>query len=220
MVVKQLAKVERDPSKTKIMGLDTSTTGIAWTSLFNGDVSGLGKIVLKEKEIEDKLATIYVEWKHLLLETQPDHVFVEKSIFVKNPDTARKLSFVVGTIAAITRGEGYEVTLVEPGTWKAFMGYHNLSNKFTLDARLKLGQKEGKKYCDKLRKSQTWRVIKHNYPYQVEAFDFIGDRDNDIADSWGIALYGHDKLVKELNLEKGKDVSLDLEDMERLGLVL
>jgi Holliday junction resolvasome RuvABC endonuclease subunit len=212
---------ERDANRyTKILGVDTSTQGIAWTQLYKGHASGLGKIELKQKDIIDKLAFHYSEWAYMLDELKPSHVFIEKSIFVKNPDTARKLSFVVGTIAAITKGKGYEVTLVEPGTWKAFLGYTNLSSKFVQQAKAELGNTEGKKFCDRLRKSQTWRVIKHNFPDQVDEFENIGETDNDIADAWGIALYGYNLLAEELQLEKGKEISLDVPLMATLGLAL
>lgn len=112
-IKKLLDDFEKNPH-TKILAVDTSTTGIAWTCLHGGELAGQGKIVLKQKDIVDKLAHIYVEWKKLLNELDPNWVMVEKSIFVKNPDTARKLSFVVGMVAGMSRGEGLEVMLVEP----------------------------------------------------------------------------------------------------------
>lgn len=218
MVVKG-AQAERQPDKySKIMGVDTSSTGIAWTCLVEGEMMGQGKILLKQKNIIDKLAHLYSEWAYLLDETRPDHVFVEKSIFVKNPATARTLSYVVGTICAITAGKGYEVTDVEPATWKAFLGYKNLSPKFVKEVKDALGQTEGKKFCDAMRKSQTWRVIQHNYPGQAD--NSLAENDHDIADSWGVALYGYDKLSTKLILEKSSSVTLDQEELTRLGLKL
>lgn len=221
LVVKTL-KPEREPDKYhRIMGVDTSSTGIAWTCTLDGDdVIDLGKIDLSNiRSMGDKLNEIYIEWAKVLHDLKPDHTFVEKSIFVKNPATARTLSYIVGSVMCVTVGNGYEATDVEPATWKAFMGYHNLSRQFVADAANALGQKEGKKFCERLRKSQTWRVIKHNYPSQVEEFR-IADTDHDISDSWGISLYGYHTLGKELYLNKGKEISLDLEKMNELGLEL
>lgn len=219
MVVKIISE-ERNPTKyRRIVGVDSSSTGIAWTALFDGDMMGQGKINLtKIKTMQDKMVALYKEWQYLLRELQPDHIFIEKSIFVKNPATARTLSYIVGSVMVVSLGEGYEITDVEPASWKSFMGYHNLSSKFVAAAKKELGSTEGKKFCDKLRKSQTWRVIQHNYPDQAE--DTMAMTDHDIADAWGLALYGYNKLGRELQLEKSKDISLDLEEFDRLGLVL
>jgi Holliday junction resolvasome RuvABC endonuclease subunit len=218
MAVK-LPKQERDAETyTKILGVDTSSTSLAWTFLYRGSPMQHGKLQLKEKSIEDRLGFIYREWRNLLLSLEPDHTFIEKSIFVKNPSTARTLSYVVGTVMAVTNGEGFGVSAVEPGTWKAFMGYHNLSRQFVADACNALGQKEGKKLCERMRKSQTWRVIQHNYPMEAAISPAIDD--HDIADSWGIALYGHNLMAEELQLEKGKDISLDVPYLATLGLTL
>jgi Holliday junction resolvasome RuvABC endonuclease subunit len=218
MVIKGI-KPERNPDKyCTIIGVDTSSTGIAWTALYKDEMMGQGKIELKQKDIVDKLAHVYGEWAYLLGELKPDYVMVEKSIFVKNPATARTLSYVVGTILAITKGNGYECDAVEPASWKSFMGYHNLSSKFVQQAKEKLGNTEGKKFCDRLRKSQTWRVIQHNYPN--EATDSLAENDHDIADSWGIALYTSDLIRQPITLEKSREVSLDLAEMTRIGLAL
>jgi Holliday junction resolvasome RuvABC endonuclease subunit len=210
---------ERNPNLGTIIGVDSSSLGIAWTALYRGKLSAQGKIDLsKIRNMQDKMVMLYEEWKHILGELRPDHIFIEKSIFVKNPATARTLSYIVGSIMVISAGEGYSITDVEPATWKAFLGYKNLSSKFVSEAKKKLGTTEGSKLCDGMRKSQTWRVIQHNFPDQTQ--DTLAEHDHDIADSWGIALYGHDLLVEELHLEKSKEVTLDLERLGTLGLAL
>lgn len=220
MVLKIKEEVTRNPEKYRtIIGVDSASTGIAWTYLFDGHMAGQGKIGLtKHKDMQSKLIEIYKEWRHILDEVKPDHIFIEKSIFVVSPGTARTLSYIVGALMIVALGEGYEVTDVEPATWKSFLGYKNLRKGFVADATASLGRIEGKKFCDKLRKSQTWRVIKYNYPDEV--VDSIAQSDNDISDSWGIALYGYDKLAKELALDKSKEVTLDLEELSSLGLSL
>jgi len=187
--------------------------------LEDGYLKAQGKIKLdKLKTINHKLALVYHEWPLILEELRPDYIFIEKSIFVKNPATARILSYVVGAIICISEGEGYPITDVEPATWKSFMGYTNLSSKFVAQTKEKLGNLEGKKFCERLRKSQTWRVIQHNFPEQADGS--LAENDHDIADSWAIALYGYDKVGVKLTLEKSKQVSLDLEELRKLGLSL
>lgn len=217
MVVKGL-KEERNAEKYHtIIGVDSSSLGVAWTALIDGNIAGQGKINLtKIKTMQDKLAEINQQWKLILNEFTPDHIFIEKSIFVKNPATARTLSYIVGAVMIVSLGEGYEITDVEPSTWKSFMGYHNLSSKFVVETKKVLGNTEGKKFCDRLRKSQTWRVIQHNYPDQVQ--DCLAMADHDMADSWGIGLYGSHLLHKEINLTISNEIRYDLQKFERLGL--
>lgn len=218
MVIKALVP-ERDPKVFRtIIGLDTSSQGIAWTHLYEGRMIGQGKIDLtKKRTMQDKLLHVYQEWRHILHIVRPDHVFVEKSIFVKSPGTARTLSYIVGAIMIVSLGEGYDITDVEPSSWKSWLGYKNLRKGFVADAKEVLGTKH-KKFCDDLRKSQTWRVIKHNYPDEAEGS--LAENDHDIADSWGVALYGHNLLSEELTLEKSREITLDLAELDKLGLRL
>lgn len=212
-------KPERQPEKyRRILGIDSSSTGIAWTLVVDNNLIDQGKIRLdKIKNVPDKLAEIYWELLTVLHLHEPDHIFVEKSIFVRNPATARLLSYVVGTVIATCSAHKYEVTDVEPATWKAYFKYKNLSSKFVQEAKKALGDTEGKKFCDKLRKSQTKRVLLHNYP---DAVDTVIESDHDIADAFGLAVYGYDKLNKALELEISDSIRLDLVELDRLGLRL
>lgn len=218
MAIKGISQ-EHDPEKYRsIIGVDSSSKGIAWTHLYDGKMVAQGKIVLKQRLLVDKLGHMYVEWKALLDSIKPDHVMVEKSIFVRNPATARTLSYIVGALLSIAKGEGYEVSDVEPSTWKSFFGYKNLSPKFVKEAKEKLGTTEGKKLCDRLRKSQTWRVIRHNYPN--EAIGSVAEKDNDISDSWGVALLASHLLSAPIVLENSDSIRLDLDELSKLGLRL
>jgi Holliday junction resolvasome RuvABC endonuclease subunit len=209
--MKALLRQERDPEKYKtIMGIDSSSTGVAYTIVRDGTPIKSGKITLTHlKETPDKLMLVSTYMKELL--PGVDHVFVEKSIFVANPATARLLANIVGGIMLMCAMSGVGVTDVEPATWKSFIGYTNLSSKFQKQATEVLGVTEGRKLCNTMRKSQTQRLIKHNFPH----FDI---EDNDISDSCAIALYGYDKVVKPLAFEKSKSIAVDLAALAQLGL--
>jgi Holliday junction resolvasome RuvABC endonuclease subunit len=216
MVVKGTV-VERNPSKTKIIGVDSSSTAIAWTYLKDGILVSQGKIDLKKKSnMNDKLREIYAEWTGLLEEIQPDHVFVEKSIFVRSPGTARTLSYIVGALMVVSLGNGYDTTDVEPSTWKAYFGYRNVTSKFNKEVAEVLGRIEAKKFCDKMRKSQTWRVIAYNFPKQ--AIGSLAECDHDIADSWGVAIWGYHIVSTPVVLEITNEIRYDMVEMTKLGL--
>lgn len=209
---------ERDMARyRKVMGIDSSSTGVAWTLLNNGIMVDQGKIKLsKIKDMPNKLATVDEELTKILKRHKPSRVFVEKSIFVRNPATARTLSYIVGGIMTTVMRAKIEVEDVEPATWKSFFGYKNLSSSFVSSCKKKMGNTEGKKFCDRLRKSQTWRVIAHNYPCQADRSD--ASDDHDIADSWGIALWGYDKVGRELQLESSVDIIFDASEFEKWNL--
>ncbi len=219
MVVKAM-NIERNSVKYRtIMGIDSSSLGIAWVVLYDGFMVAQGSINLQKiKGISDKLRTIHDELIDVLREQEPDHVFIEQSIFVKSPGTARTLSYIVGAIMCIAEGNGFPTTDVAPQSWKSWLGYKNLSSKFVRSVSDVMGRIEGKKYCDKLRKSQTWRVIQHNFPDETAGTE--AEHDNNIADAWGISLFGTNLLQRELLLEKTSDITLDLEEFGRLGIVL
>lgn len=207
----------RNTRNTKILGIDSSTTGVAYTLIEIKDGSPFpvkwGKIDLtKKKEMYDKLAVIGEELPTLLSELDPHQIFVEKSIFVKNPDTARKLSFVVGGIMVLATIYDYPLTLVEPASWKSFTQYRNLTKKMVASATERLGKTEGKKFCDYMRKVQTSRVLQHCYPEWTLAWD-----DNDIVDSCGIALYGVNQASIEIHLEAPRIELVTQEELDILG---
>lgn len=203
----------------KVMGIDSSTLGVAWTvakATPSGKISILAsnKIDLtKKKEISDKLQVLLVEFQLVLLHQKPDHIFLEKPIFVKSPATMGALSIIVGAIMSVAISNGFKITLVPPSVWKPFIGHTNLNRTFQMQARKKLGRLESEKLFKRLRKSQTQRVLKYNFP----KFD---ETDNDIADSCAIALYGMNLTCCRVVLQKSKDIALDQQELKRLGLVL
>jgi len=209
---------ERDMSKNRrVMGIDSSSLGIAWTLLENGIMVEQGKIRLdKVKLLTDKLHAGANELSSLIKDKHPDHVFVEKSIFVRNPATARTLSYIVGMIITISLMNGVPVIDIEPSVWKSFLGYKNLSSAFVVECKKKMGVTEGKKFCDRLRKSQTWRVVAHNYPCQ--AGGSLAESDHDISDSWGIALKGYDMVGRELTIVSREDIIFDLLEFDKWNL--
>lgn len=211
-----MIELHRSEEIKKILGVDSSTTGVAWTLIEIQDGNPVpvkwGKIDLtKKKEVYDKMKVVGEEFVPLVRELSPDHIFVEKSIFVKNPDTARKLSFVVGALMLVAAMENYPLTLVEPASWKSHLGYFNLTRKFQAEAVRILGTTEGKKICDRFRKEQTKRILAHRFP----DFDIS---DHDIADSCGVAVYGVNKIAAQILFEKNREIAFDCRELAQIGL--
>lgn len=196
----------------RILGIDSSTTGIAWTLVYSGKPQKWGKIDLtKIKSMEARLAHIGQEYPKLLAELKPDYIYVEQTIYMRSVSTMRVLSYIVGALMCMSTQAGIGITDIAPMTAKSFYDYSTLSRKFTAAASKKLGPKEGKKFCEALRKSQVQRVNEFNF----KNFDAS---DHDISDSCSIAIYGYDQKVAKVKLQKDRTVRLDLERLDSLGL--
>ncbi len=151
------------------------------------------------------------EFPKILNEFKPDHVFIERAVYINNAATARVLAYMVGALVALVIHNGFTFTDIEPMIGKGFCGYTKLNRRFVAAAKKKLGRLEGNRLCKEMRKSQIQNIIKYNFPN----FDVS---DNDVSDSCSIALYGYDQLSKEIKLRKEKHIALDLDHLKSLGL--
>lgn len=196
----------------KVMGIDSSTLGVAWCVVQDAKPIASGKINLtKIKGMNDKLKQIGRDFPSLLEEHRPDYIFIEKTIFIRSAATARVLSYVVGALMVLALSQDYLVTDIEPMVAKSFYGYTPINKKFTAAATRKLGKLESRKLCAQLRKTQIQRVNKYNFP------DFEWT-DDDISDACSIAIYGYNERVKPVTLKKTKKISIDYTMLATLGL--
>jgi Holliday junction resolvasome RuvABC endonuclease subunit len=200
------------PIYKRILGIDSSTTGVAWTLVSSGKPLKWGKIDLtKYKTMEDRLRVIGEEYPKLLKELKPDYVYVEQTIYMRNVATMRVLSYIVGALICATSQQGIGITDITPMTAKSYYGYLTLNRKFVAAAKKKLGKLAGEKLCASMRKSQIQRVNMYNFP-KFEAAD------HDISDSCSIAMYGYSQKVKPITIKTGREILLDLEELKKLGL--
>jgi Holliday junction resolvasome RuvABC endonuclease subunit len=195
----------------RVLGIDSSSTGVAWTVVEDGIPVASGKIRLDKLLFDAKLNAIVVELPKVLEAQKPDRVAIEMPIFVKNPATARLLSFIVGCIMTVLTIYDYSFDLVDIASWKSFIGYTNLSSAFQAHVKDVLGKTEGTKFLDRLRKSQTQRILKNRFP----EFDVM---DNDISDSAAISLWFYNKLYGGLEFKKDKSIAFDLKEFSKLGI--
>lgn len=194
------------------MGIDSSTTGVAWTLVESGKPKKWGKIdTTKDKTMDARLHHIWVEFPSLLRELKPDHVYIEKSIYMRNVVTFRVLSYIVGSLILLCLAESIGVTDIEPMIAKKFYNYSTISRKFALALSKKMPTKDATKFKEALRKSQVQRVNEFNFA----GFDAS---DHDISDSCSIAVYGYSQKVRPIKLDTSREVRLDLQELKKLGL--
>jgi hypothetical protein len=87
-----------------------------------------------------------------------------------------------------------------------------MSKAMVASATEKLGKTEAKKFCDRMRKVQTSRVLQFCYP----GWDLEWD-DHDIVDSCGIALWGVNQVSVEIHLDAPRAELVTEDELAILG---
>jgi Holliday junction resolvasome RuvABC endonuclease subunit len=187
-----MKKILEDSSPHKfrrILGIDPSSKKIACTLIVDGIIMATVALSLGSGNIYERLFDVRKRYPHLLDIYQPDFVGIEQAIFVQNPATSRKLSYIVGVIIAETLHKEIVLEDISPAEWKSFLGVKPLTKTKKNEIISRLGQTVGRKEIHNLKKTQTQNILRDQYP------NFVWD-DDDIADSCGIALYFWSKYGK------------------------
>lgn len=177
------------PKPVKILGIDASTTSIAFGIFENGKLIQYGKINLNGSDIYEKIYDArkkVLAMKNIL---KADYITIEAAVFVKSPDIAIKLAYVYGAIISQLLDENSKVVTVIPTQWQNFIG----NKSFTKDEkeRLKLknpGKSEAwyKTKIREMRKQKTIAFVNNNFNPQSEILD------HDVADAIAIAYFAQE----------------------------
>ena len=177
---------------SRILGIDPSTSKIALTLVVDGKPASTSSIDLGAGEAYDRVYRVRKYYPALIDLLQPEFVCIEQAIFVQNHDSSRKMAYVVGVIVAETKIKDIPIEDVHPATWKAFLGVKPVTASWKKDIINRMGDKDGRKEINRLRKCQTQQILRNTY-------DYFSWEDNDIADSCGIALYAYSRHGKEID---------------------
>lgn len=166
----------------RVLGIDPSSFKIACTVMEQGSPKATISLSLGDGDIYSRLYQARKRFPSVLDIYQPDYVGIEQSIFVQNPETSRKLSYVVGCLIGEILYRHIPMTDVPPSQWKSNLGVKSLTKIRKDEILAKLGERDGRKEITRLKKSQCQDILREKYP---------GWRwdDDDIADSCGIAWY-------------------------------
>jgi hypothetical protein len=171
---------------TRVMGVDPSSHGIACTVVEKGFPFATVKIDFGAGSVFDRILRARKYFPKVLEVYEPEFVVIEQTILVQNPETTRKLSYVVGVLVAECLVREILVEDVPPATWKSFMGIKPLTKKWKESILAELGPTAGRKEIERLKKSQLQDKLKEKFP----KFEW---GDNDVADSTGIGLWAYEK---------------------------
>lgn len=134
-------------------------------------------------DMQTKMYAISSVWPFLLEKLSPDHIVIEQSIYIQNPQTTRILAYLVGGVWSSSVSVGVPVSDVPPMTWKSWIGYKRIMPLEKKKLIEEMGEKEAKKFMSSERKTRVKNIIVPRIP-QVEAIN-----DYDIIDAIGIALW-------------------------------
>lgn len=175
----------------RVLGIDASTTSIAFCLLENNIPIKWGKINLAGNDIYEKIYDAKCKVFAMLEELKSDYIAVEGAILVRSPDSVIKLSYVYGVVISELMSSGATVITVSPSSWQAHIGNKNPTKEEKTAVRLKNPGYAESWYKTQLRNMRKQRTVDYfNKKYNLKLEDF------DVADSFGIAYYANEVLTK------------------------
>jgi Holliday junction resolvasome RuvABC endonuclease subunit len=175
----------------RVLGIDASTSSIAFCLLENNKPIKWGKINILGNDIYEKIYDAKVKTSLMLDELKSDYIAVEGAILVRSPDAVIKLSYVYGVVIAELMSTGASVITISPSSWQAHIGNKNPTKDEKEAVRLLNPGYADSWYKNKLRNMRKQRTADYfNKKYGLNVVDF------DVADSFGIAHYANEVLTK------------------------
>jgi Holliday junction resolvasome RuvABC endonuclease subunit len=175
----------------RVLGIDASTSSIAFCLMENDVPIKWGKINLVGNDIYEKIHDAKNKMHVMLEELKSDYIAVEGAILVRSPDAVIKLSYVYGVVIAELMSTGASVITISPSSWQAYIGNKNPTKEEKSAIRLKSPGYADSWYKNQLRNMRKQRTADYfNRKYDLNVVDF------DVADSFGIAHYANKVLTE------------------------
>lgn len=168
------------------MSMDTSSKSFAFSVI---EVAGgkkvlkaAGKIDYSKQNMDEKFVTLRAVIPMLYEKYSPDFVVIEAPVYIQNFLASKVLCYIVASVKTNFVYVGKNVEEVSPLSWKAGIGYKNVSKAEKEAKRKEVGEKEMKKWAKSERKERTKRIVR-------DMVDIGGLDDDDVIDSIGIGIW-------------------------------
>lgn len=172
-----------------VMGVDMSSTSLAFSRIENGKLESWGKIFIAGEDTFDKCADVISKSGALFSSFSPDLVLFESSAYVNNNAVMKQLSMIFGAAAGAARLARAKVLDVPPVTWQSYIGNSPNSKKVReqfakdnpglSDSQLKVRMRGE-------RKQRNIDFVKKTYQIELQ--------DDDVADAICIGYYASEVL--------------------------
>jgi len=168
-----------------VMGVDASSTSIAFSYFKGNNLLRWGKVYVDGENNYEKSADAYSKFYALCGSLSPDLVVIESSVYVNNNKVMRQLSMMMGALSAAAVNKGCRVAEVPPITWQSYIGNKN----FTKEEKSKM-KKDNPDATDSAFKSIMRRERKERTIQFVDKSFGVKVEDDDVADAISVGFYG------------------------------
>lgn len=178
------------PKAHRVIGIDASTSSIAFGIIDNGKLAKHGKIQIVGNDIYEKIYDARKKIKAMKKHLRSDYIVIEGAVFVQSADVVIKLSYVYGSIISQLMDDGTKVVTVIPTAWQNFIGNKTFKKEDKAKIRLEFPGKSDTWYSNKIReirKQRTMDFVNNKFGINVD--------DNDVSDAIAIAHYAYENVT-------------------------
>lgn len=178
------------PRARRVIGIDASTSSVAFGIIENGKLVKHGKIMINGNDIYERIYDARKKVSAMHSHLMSDYIAIEGAVFVKSADVVIKLSYVYGAIISQLMQDGTKVVTVAPTSWQSFIGNKVFNKEQKAAIRIEYPGKSDTWYSNKIRevrKQRTMDFVNTKFNVNVE--------DNDVGDAIGIAHYAYENLT-------------------------
>jgi Holliday junction resolvasome RuvABC endonuclease subunit len=178
------------PKAQRVIGIDASTSSIAFGIIENGNLVRHGKIVINGNDIYEKIYNARKKIKAMKKYLKSDYIVIEGAVFVQSADVVIKLSYVYGSIISQLMDDGTKVVTVIPTAWQNFIGNKPFKKEDKAKIRVEFPGKSDGWYSTKIReirKQKTMDWVNNKFNLNIE--------DNDVGDAIAIAHYAYENVT-------------------------
>jgi Holliday junction resolvasome RuvABC endonuclease subunit len=180
-----LRLIGKGEEMSTLMGIDISTTSLAFSFYREEKLSKWGKIYIDGDDPYVRSADAYNKFNALCRSASPSMVVAESSIYVNNNNVMKQLSMILGCVSASAVNAGSIVREVPPITWQSYIGNKN----YTKQEKQKFIDDNPDATPSKLKQIMREERKHRTIVFAKEQFDVSVD-DNDVADAIAIGFYG------------------------------
>ena len=178
------------PKANRVIGIDASTSSIAFGIIEDGKLVKHGKIIINGNDIYEKIYDARKKIKAMKKYLRSDYIVIEGAVFVQSADVVIKLSYVYGSIISQLMDDGTKVVTVIPTTWQNFIGNKPFKKDDKAKIRAEFPGKSDGWYANKIREIRKQKTMDW-----VNAQFNINIEDNDVGDAIAIAHYAYENVT-------------------------
>lgn len=174
---------------TTVMGIDCSTTGVAFSVIEDGRLIRWGKVTFDGNGVFERLINGQKYVNSIKDEFDVDYLFFESAIFVQNKRTVVLMAMALGAIIPSIIKPGVVVDDIPPITWNNAIGNKAFTKVEKQAIREEFPGKSDSWYQNKqraIRKDRTRQWVRNKFGVDIDI--------DDVTDAIAIGYVGWEKV--------------------------